>query len=171
MTRKVDHTVSADVPAEVLYRLLTSQEYWEDLVGFWKSCNLNSELKHLSTDATGTEVHFAHIMTAQDLPAIARPVVPGQFIVMREQHFDPFDEGKQRAGGRYTARITHAPVDIAGQLGVTGTATGSQLELSSNCKVKVPIIGGKIEGLLATAVKNLFTTEGNHTTEWVAAHS
>ncbi|MCB0944723.1 MAG: DUF2505 domain-containing protein [Mycobacterium sp.] len=171
MTRKVDHTVSADVPAEVLYRLLTSQEYWEDLVGFWKSCNLNSELKHLSTDAGGTEVHFAHIMTAQDLPAIARPVVPGQFIVMREQHFDPFDPAKQRAGGRYTARITHAPVDITGQLGVAANGAGSQLELSSNCKVKVPLIGGKIEGLLATAVKNLFTTEGNHTTEWVATHS
>ena len=35
----------------------------------------------------------------------------------------------------------------------------------------MPLIGGKIEGLLATAVKNLFTTEGNHTTEWVATHS
>ena len=171
MTRKVDHTVGADVPADELYRLLTSQDYWEDLVGFWKSCNLNSELKHLSTDASGTEVHFAHIMTAQDLPAIARPVVPGQFIVMREQHFDPFDPSAQRAGGHYTAKVSHAPVDIGGQLGVSGTATGSQLELNSTCKVRVPIIGGKIEGLLATAVKNLFTTEGNFTTEWVAGHS
>ena len=48
---------------------------------------------------------------------------------------------------------------------------GDDYTVTIDIKVSVPLIGGKIEGLLATAVKNLFTTEGNHTAEWVATHS
>ena len=83
MPRSVDHTVSLDVPVDVLYQRFTTVEYWEDLVGFWKSCNLDTELRELSTDDSGTDVHFAHIMSAKDLPSIARKVVPGKFVVMR----------------------------------------------------------------------------------------
>ena len=170
MPRSVDHTVSLDVPVDVLYQRFTTVDYWEDLVGFWKSCNLDTELRELSTDDSGTDVHFAHIMSAKDLPSIARKVVPGKFVVMREQHFDAFDASAERAGGRYTARLS-APVDISGQCSLSSTATGSQLQLTSSCRIKVPIIGGKLEPLLATAVKNLFTTEGNFTVEWIAGHS
>ena len=163
------YDIDVDVPAAQMYRFFSGRGYWEDLVEFYRGNSSRTEIAHFSRDSSGTDVSFRHIMSAQDLPSVARRVVPGTFVVTRVQHFDPFDDEANRARGRYTAEIP-APVDVTGDYLLHDTGQGSRMRLESACRARVPLIGGQIEQLLIGGLKALFASEGEFTAEWVAGH-
>lgn len=169
MPRRMAFDVDVVVPAAVMYSYFTTEKYWEDLVGFYRENKTRTEIAHFSSDDTGTDISFAHILSAADLPAIARPVLPGTFTITREQHFEPFDEAANQALGRYRAEVP-APVDVTGDYVLADTEHGSRMRLETACRARVPIIGGQIEGLLVNGLKTLFSREGEFTADWVAAH-
>lgn len=169
MPRNLVYDIDVDVPAVRMYGYFTTVGYWEDLVGFYRDNGSHTEIAHFSSDDSGTDVTFTHIMTAQDLPPIARPAVPGTFIVKREQHFDPFDAAANRALGRFTGQVP-APLDLSGDYVLHDTERGSRMRLTTTCRVRVPIIGGQIEQLVVGGLKMLYSHEGEFTAEWIAGH-
>ena len=164
------YTVDVAAPADVLYRDITALDYWQALVQSYRDNSTRTEIAHFSTGPDGTDVSFAHILSAEDLPPIARPVVPATFVVTREQHFDPFDDGTSRAVGRYRALVPNVPVDIEGTYVLCDAEQGSQMQIDTRCTVRVPIIGRQIESLIVNGLKHLFATEGEYTAEWIAGH-
>lgn len=170
MAKRMVYDVEVGVPAAVMYRDFTAIDYWEDLVAYYRENATRTEIAHFSSDERGTDVSFAHILSAADLPAIARPVVPGTFVVTREQHFDPFEEATSRAAGYYRALIPSAPVDLRGDYVLTDTAAGSRMRLETRCTVRIPLIGGQIEQLLIGGLRTLFATEGEFTADWIAGN-
>lgn len=169
MPRSMVFDIDVGVPAATMYGLFTKVDYWQDLVGFYLSHSARTEIAHFSSDETGTDVSFTHILSADDLPAIARPVVPGTFVVTREQHFEPFDAPTNRALGSYRAHIP-APVELTGDYTLADTERGSRMRLESTCRVKVPLIGGQIEQLVMGGLKLLLAEEGEFTADWIAGH-
>jgi len=103
------YTVDVDVPAAEMYRNFTAIGYWEDLVAFYRDNDAQTEIAHFATGDSGTDVAFKHILSARDLPPIARPVLPGTFVITREQHFDPFDEATNSARGSYRTVVPAVP--------------------------------------------------------------
>lgn len=171
MARTMRYTVDVSVPAEVMYGHFTAITYWEDLVAFYRAANTRTEIAHFASDSRGTDVHFSHILSADDLPAIARPVVPGRFVVTRQQHFEPFDSTANTAAGRYLADIPTVPVELAGTYILRDAVGGSQMQMDSHCTVRAPLIGGKIEQWVLGGLESLFAQEGEFTTEWINRHS
>ena len=186
MPKKLVYDVDVDVPAGVMYRHFTTIGYWEDLVEHYRANNTRTEIAHFRSDENGTDIAFAHIISGADLPALARPVFPGTFVVTREQHFDPFVEQTNRADGRYRAIVPHVPVDVEGDYTISDRAladrgaadrgaadpgTGSRMRLQTRCTARVPLIGGQIEGMILGGLKGLFAGEGEFTADWIAAHS
>ena len=170
MPRSMVYDIDVAVSAAVMYRHFTGIDYWRDLVDFYRENGARTEIAHFSSDASGTDVSFSHIIGAQDLPAIARTVVPATFTIIRVQHFDPFCEATNRAVGRYRAEVPVAPVEVTGDYVLADTATGSQMRLETRCKARVPLIGGQIEQLLASGLRTLFATEGEFTADWIDGH-
>jgi hypothetical protein len=169
MPRNLVYDVDVDVSAAELYGFFTTVGYWEYLVGFYLDNGAHTEIASFASDETGTDVAFAHIMTARDLPAIARRVVPDTFVVTREQHFDPFHAPTSQATGRFRALIP-APVEVTGDYLLHNTGRGSRMRLDTACRAPVPLIGGQIEKLVLAGLKMLFAQEGEFTAEWVAGH-
>lgn len=167
MARRMDYAVSVEVPAAAAYRDFTTIDYWADLVEEYRRNGARTEINHFSSDDAGTDVSFAHILSAQDLPPVARKVVPGTFVVTREQHFGPFEAAANRAAGHYTARVPVAPVEITGRYILSDNPTGCQLRLETSCRVKVPLIGGQIEQFILNGMKTLFAREGEFTEAWI----
>jgi hypothetical protein len=169
MPRRMTFDIDVELPAARMYSLFTQVDYWQDLVEFYQENAGRTEIAHFSTDDNGTHVTFNHIMTADDLPPIARPVLPGTFVVTREQHFEPFDTPANQALGRYLAHIP-APVELTGDYLLADTERGSRMRLESLCRVQVPLIGGQIEQLVMSGLKMLFAKEGEFTADWIAGH-
>ena len=104
------------------------------------------------------------------LPAVARAVMPGDIIITREQHFDPYDHTTNAAKGTYGASVPHGPGRFGGEYFLTESDTGSQLRLASVCKVWVPFIGGALEDLILHHIRQLFDAEEAFTADWVSKH-
>lgn len=170
MPRSMVHTVDVLVPAAEMYRNFTGISYWQDLVEFYRENGSQTEIANFTTDENGTDLAFSHILSAQDLPPVARPVLPGTFVITREQHFDPFQEATKRAYGRYRAVIPAVPVQVTGDYTLLDAAPGSQMRLETLCTARVPIIGGQIEQLLVNGLRTLFTKEGEFTADWIGGH-
>jgi hypothetical protein len=164
------YTVDVGVPAAEMYRNFTGIGYWEDLVAFYRANAAETEIAHFATGDSGTDVAFSHILSARDLPPIARPVLPGTFVITREQHFDPFDEATNSARGHYRAIVPAVPVQVTGNYTLLDLSPRSQMRLETVCTARVPLIGGQIEQLLANGLQTLFAKEGEFTADWIGGH-
>ncbi len=170
MTRRMVYDIDVAVAPDVMYTDFTGIDYWHDLVDYYRANDANAEIAHFATGAGGTDVAFQHILSAADLPAVARPILPGRFVVTRIQHFEPFRPDTNSAAGDYRADVPKVPVSIDGDYVLHETETGSRMRLESRCAVRVPLIGGQIEGMLIQGLTVLFAKEAEFTSEWITAH-
>jgi len=169
MARRMEHVIGLDEPAVNLYQNFASRRYWEDLIGAYPQ-STDSELAHFSSDESGTDITFTHRLSRRDLPSIVATVAPLNVVVVREQHFDPFDRATNSATGHYTTQVP-APLEFGGTYILRQTENGSELRLSNVCKVNVPLVGGKIEQWVLGGLRSLFDAERDFTREWIASHS
>lgn len=170
MTRRMDYTLAYDAPAEKIYQDFTSREYWQSLMDVYRQHLPHSEVTSFSSDERGADIVFSQHVRRRDLPPIAKAVVPVDLIITRTQHVEPFDHEKSRAKGSYTATVTHAPGHIRGEYLLTETDTGSELRLASECKVYIPLVGGKLEEMILHGLEGLFDEEQAFTADWISSH-
>jgi hypothetical protein len=166
----MDYAVEFDAPAEKIYADFTSQEYWQTLMEVYLDVTPRSEIMWFSSGDSGTDIDFVHHVPRSYLPPIARAVVPVDMMITRKQHYDPFDHAKNQATGTYSASIPRGPVSFGGQYLLTETDSGSQLRLTSLCKVHIPLVGGALEDLIMHHIKELFDAEEAFTADWIAKH-
>jgi hypothetical protein len=163
MSRRSEHTVTFDVPAEDVYGQLTSEEYWIHLSEVYRDLNARTELILFRTGEHGTDIELRQMMLREDMPAAARAVIPVDMVITREQHFAPFDRAASRAAGRFAATMPHAPGRLDGELALSNTGPGAELRIVSRCKVSIPLMGGTIEKLVLGGMAQLFDGEGDFT--------
>jgi len=166
----MDHVVSFAAPAETIYQDFTDRVYWESLMARYRNMSQISDLTHFSTGASGTDIVFRQVFPRSELPPLARAAMPVDMVITREQHFDPFDPATNSADGTYRASIPAEFGHFSGQYSLSGTEAGSQLRLSSECRVKIPLVGGTLEQLILSNITQLFDDEGAFMSDWVAKH-
>ncbi|WP_231643300.1 DUF2505 domain-containing protein [Mycolicibacterium baixiangningiae] len=168
MSRRMEHTVTFDAPAAHIHSQFTSEEYWRTLAEVYRELNPRTELTLFRSDARGTDIALRQVMPRDDLPPIARKVMPVDLVITREQHFDPFDAAAARAEGTFAATMPRAPGRLDGRYELADTATGSQLRVRSSCKVSLPLVGGTLEDLILSNMRHLFDGEQRFTAERVS---
>jgi hypothetical protein len=129
-----------------------------------------SEVVSFSSGDAGTDIVLRQHLPRSHMPPIARAVVPVDMIITRTQHFELFDHAESCAKGSYTATVAHAPGHLEGQYFLTTTDTGATMRLSTVCKVNVPLVGRKLEGLILHHIKGLFDSEESFTADWIREH-
>jgi hypothetical protein len=169
MSRRMDHTIAFDAPAEKIYQDLTSREYWQTLMEVYLKFT-PSNLTSFSTSERGTDIVFVHVLPRDHLPPIARNVMPVDMVITRTQHFDPFDHATGRAEGTYSASIPRGPGSLRGEYFLEETDSGSTLRLASVCKVRIPLIGGTLEDLILNGTKDVFDAEEEFAADWISRH-
>jgi hypothetical protein len=169
VSRRLEYTLAFDVPAETLYAVYASGEYWQTLMDRYDELTPGkSDITEFRADAQGIEVAFRQVLPHAEMPAILRTVIPLDMAITRRQCFGPFDGGG--ASGHYAASISHAPGRLDGRYALTGGPSGCRLRIDSTCKVAMPLIGGKLEDMVMQTVNDVFTVEEAFTADWIAEH-
>jgi hypothetical protein len=172
MARRLDYNIAFDAPAEKIYQDFASLEYWDTLMDAYRWLTPMSEIRHFKSDETGVDVVLKQNLPRMYLPPVAQSVMLVDMIITRVQHFDPFDHTANGAKGTYGASIPAGPGSFSGVyfLTETETETGSQLRLSSTCRVYIPFIGGKLEELILHHITELFAAEEAFMADWISKH-
>lgn len=164
MARSIDYRSSSQYSAADVYATMTDPEYIKarlEQIG-----GPGAALLDHSADADSARYTVRHGLASRDMPSIVRNALPGDIVIERAERWS------RRAPGHYTGdvdvTIRGTPASADGGMRLQDLAAGgSELVVRAEATVRVPLIGGKIEGVIADQVRQLLAAETAFTLEWL----
>ncbi|WP_072804342.1 DUF2505 domain-containing protein [Rhodococcoides yunnanense] len=167
MARRMNYSARFTHSTEQVYAALSSRDHWNARVEEMKKYSHN-ELKSFEVTDTGIDIVMHHIIPRTELPDIAQTVMKKDMVITRNVHFDPYEDTTE---GKYDASIPAGPGSLKGTTSLFATETGSTLRTSSEAKVFLPFVGGKLEQLMLVNLRDLWRGEGEVTADWLAKNT
>ncbi|MPZ79769.1 MAG: DUF2505 family protein [Actinophytocola sp.] len=166
MASSLEHRSTYPAPATVVYSTLVDEAFLTErlrAVG-GKGASL---LDH-SLDGSRATFRMRQGVDASRLPGAVRSILNGDLVVERHERWE--SAGESYAG---TSRVTISgvPGEIHGRSRIAATGTGSALVVTAQVAVNIPLIGGKLEKVVAEQVGKLLATEAEFAEKWLAEHA
>jgi hypothetical protein len=98
---------------------------------------------------------------ASKLPSAVRSILNGDLVVEREERWRGFESAGK-------ATINGVPAQISSRAVLTERGTGTEQLIRAEVKVSIPLIGGKIEKVVAEQVTKLLAAEAEYAEQWLA---
>lgn len=164
MATRFTHSARIDAPVETVFHSYGEEAYWRDRLSAVGSAKDTLDDFVVADDAI-TVIVTQHIPD-DEIPDIARKLLPGGLTIVRTSTYTGFD-GRSYRGS--------ANADAAGGLGRIEGGTEAVPEgeaalesLSGQVKVSVPLLGGKLEKLVVAYLDQAFEAEYRHLNRWIA---
>ncbi|MFL6119564.1 DUF2505 domain-containing protein [Actinophytocola sp.] len=120
-------------------------------------------LDHRTSD-DGADIRLRQGVDARHLPGAVRSILSGDLVVEREEHW----RGRESTG---RATINGVPAEIRFASRLVPKGDGTEQVVDAEVKVGIPLIGGKIEKVVAEQVTKLLATEAEYAEKWLAEHA
>jgi hypothetical protein len=166
MARSIDYRSTLAYPAEKVFAAMTNKEYLEARlreIGGPGSALLDHEATPESA-----RYELKQGLAEQDLPPIVGKVMNGDLAIIRTETLNRTQPG--RYSGDVDVAIPGAPASASGSMALADEGAGSLFEVRADVTVKVPLIGGKIEEIVADQVRRLLEAETEFTVRWLGSH-
>lgn len=163
MPRSCDFSVDSSASVEQIHWAFAERAYWLDrLAAFGGTARL--EEFDVDSDGLVTTV-VANSLRPDGLPGPIAKVFPRQWRVEQKETWSPVSDGRVR--GKIVSMSHGAPGSGSATVWLTPTSNGSRLEGRATVEFKVPLIGGKIEGILGKSVVESISTLQDFTADWI----
>lgn len=124
----------------------------------------------LDYSAAGDRVRF-HLrqgVGAEKLPSVVRSLHRGDLFVDRHESWTII-EG--RYSGIAQATVSGIPGEITAHTELRSRGEGTLLEITGEVRIRIPLVGGKLEGFVAEQVTHLLAREAEYSAQWLAENS
>jgi hypothetical protein len=163
MSRQLDYRSTSSHPADEVYAAMVDPEYLHARLA--EIGGPGADLLEHDADADGARYVVRHGLDAKDLPSVVRSMLPGTLVIERTEAWR-----RQQAGGYagdVTVTIEGTPASAVGGMRLQDINGGSELAIRATVTVNVPLIGGKIETVVAEQVQALLAAEAAYTEKWL----
>ena len=162
MPSRFEHRASFPAPVDTVYSTLVDEAFLaarlKDIGG--KGAAL---LDHQTSD-DGATYRLRQGVDAKLLPSAVRSILSGDLVVEREERWRGHESvGKATIGG--------VPAEIRSGSRLAARGDGAELVTQAEVKVSIPLIGGKIEKVVAEQVTKLLAAEAEYAEKWLAEHA
>lgn len=163
MARRMNYSARYEYSPQQVYQAFANRDYWEARI---EEMRKHSENRVESFEATddGIDIVLHHIIPRSELPDIAQTVIKKDMVITRKEKYGPFGE---QVDATYEASIPAGPGSLSGTMALFGTDTGCTFRTTSEAKVYLPFVGGKLEQLMLVNLVDLFRAEAGITQEWL----
>lgn len=165
MPRQIDHRSRSPYPADQVFAVMVDADYLRARLA--KLGGPGAELLEHSANATSGRYRLRHGVDKQDLPPLVGGLVSGNLVIERTESLRREADG--RYGGTVDVAIPGTPASAKGSIRITDTPGGSELVVQADVTVAIPLLGGRIEAVIADQVKGLLVAETAFTLDWLAA--
>ncbi|MFT3661044.1 MAG: DUF2505 domain-containing protein [Gordonia sp. (in: high G+C Gram-positive bacteria)] len=165
MARRLSYSARFDFPAEKLYEAQMDRRYWQDLVDGFRMLTPISEIEDFSSGDDGMRVVLKQALTREMLPPIAQTVMKRDMVITRVETLSTWHP--ESTEGTYAASIPAGPGSLKGQQLLIPTDTGCTLRKTTEVRVFIPFINGKLEQLMLVNLVDLFRAEAEYSKSWV----
>jgi Protein of unknown function (DUF2505) len=163
MASSLEHRSTYPAPATVVYSTLVDEAFLTERL---RSIG-GKGAALLDHSVTGDRAAFRmrQGVDASRLPGAVRSILNGDLVVEREERWAAAD-GAHTGTSRVT--IGGVPGEIRGRSRITDAGSGSALTISAQVKVSIPLVGGRLEKVVAEQVEKLLATEAEYAEKWLA---
>ncbi len=152
------HQLRYDAPPAAVYAMLGDPAFRERVAE-----EQNASEWDVAIDCVGDGMTVAvdQKRPSHEIPSFARKIAGDQIhIAQRERWRDP-------TGGEYEIAIPHKPGHLKGTITLEAEGTGTLETVSGDLTVNLPLIGGKMEGLIAEVLQAALRTEQRVGAAWL----
>ncbi|CAM2983910.1 DUF2505 domain-containing protein [Prescottella defluvii] len=165
MARHIEHSAQYPQPVATVHAALTDEGYWQARLR--EVGGPGATLDEITVGDGTIDVAMTQSVPAEHLPAVVTKIRPGDLIITRTESWGALQG--DRAVGTFSAQVEGAPGELRGTMTLTSDGTGSLLVMDGEVEVKMPLIGGKIESVIAGQVLELLDAEEDFTGQWTSA--
>jgi hypothetical protein len=150
MATRIQHDLTYDAPKADVARMLTTQEFREQVCEYMGVLRWDVTVQ---ADGDATEVTIEQVQTAQGIPSFAKKFVGDEIEIVQRETWQTPDEASVHV------TIPGKPGSMQGTatLSESGGVTTESVDLT--IKVNIPLVGGKIEGLIADMLRKALEAE------------
>jgi hypothetical protein len=171
MARTFDRIADHPDSVEKLLRTFGDEQYW--LAWLAAEYGADATLDSIRVGADGSvEVACTFTLRHDRLPGVVTRVYKSDVQIKRWESWSAITDGK--ANCTITASMPGTPVTLSGNAHVTphpADAGGAQLRVGGTVEVRIPVVGGQIEKVIANQLMDLATTRRHFTNEWISQNN
>lgn len=140
MSKRLKHELTYDAPMAEVAEMLADTSFREEVCDFQ---GVKRAMVSIDSDDNGMEVTIDQVQAAHGIPSFARKFVGDEINIVQQESWSSPTEGD------ITVTIPGKPGEMKGtaRLVESGGVTTETVDLT--VKVNIPLVGGKIEGLIA----------------------
>jgi hypothetical protein len=156
---KFSHQMTYDAPPADVVAMLADPAFRE------KVCvAMNSERHEVDIDGSGSGMTVVVDQTqpADGIPSFAKKFVGDQIQIVQREAW------KDASSATLVVEIPGKPGDFKGGIDLVGDADGTVETVAGDIKVKIPMLGGKLEGLIGDLLKQALKSEQRVGRAWLA---
>ena len=149
MSTRVTHDLTYDAPAGEVLAMLQDAAFREQV------CDATGVLRHTVTvtpQGSTTEVLIDQVQTAHGLPGFAKKLVGDEINIVQK-------EGWNGEAADVEVTIPGKPGQMTGTVTLTESGGTTTEHVDLEIKVNIPLVGGKIEGLIADMLLSALKVE------------
>ena len=168
MPRSFDMSADYQGTVEEVHRAFTEAEYWRGRladtpvdVATLESLRVGGES---GNDGT-IDVVTMQTVRSHNLPGLVTQLHRGDLAIRREEIWGPVTDGVATAS--ISGSILGAPVKLWGTAVLSPITGGARQTFQVTIQVRAPLVGGKVEKLIATHLADLVAREQSFTTKWI----
>ncbi len=162
MSKKFTRTYGYDADMDAMWGMITRQDYWDEKYSALGASAVSWE-SFEATDDTFTYTSVRNVPA--ELPSVAKKIVGDTNTVTTTERWT-------RAGGSASATIEihvkNVPGATTGTMEMKPSGAGSTWSADFNIKVSIPMVGGKLEGVMKDETASNFKQEKTFNDQWLA---
>jgi hypothetical protein len=140
MAKRLEHQLTYDAPMADVAEMLADPSFREEVCDFQ---GVKRAMVTIDSDDNGMEVTIDQVQAAQGIPSFAKKFVGDEINIVQQESWASPTEGDIKV------TIPGKPGEMTGtaRLAESGGVTTETVEMT--VKVNIPLVGGRIEGLIA----------------------
>jgi hypothetical protein len=164
MPRPIDYRSSSPYTAEQVFAAMSDPEFLR--ARLLKLGGPGAALVEHTTADGGVRYTLRHGLDNDVLPPMMKSLVGGDVVIERTESVRPAAGGYR---GEVDVRVPGAPVVADGTMALRDASGGSVFSVRAQVTVRVPLLGGRIEAVIAEQVQRLLEAETDFTRQWLSA--
>jgi hypothetical protein len=156
---KFSHQMTYDAPPADVQAMLADPAFRE------KVCAAMNAVRHdvdISGSGAGMKVVVDQTQPADGIPSFAKKIVGEQIQIVQRETW------KDASNAELVVEIPGKPGDFQGGIDLAGDDDGTVETVAGDIKVKIPMLGGKLEGLIGDLLKSALKSEQRVGRAWLA---
>ena len=162
MSKKFTRTYGYDADMDAMWGMITRQDYWDEKYSALGASAVSWQAFE-ATDDTFTYTSVRNVPA--DLPSVAKKIVGDTNTVTTTERWT-------RAGDSASATIEihvkNVPGATTGTMTMSPSGDGTSWSFDFDTKVSIPMVGGKLEGVMTDQTGDQLGQEKSFNDQWLA---